>query len=497
VAFADSSRGLATTGEGRVLATRDGGLTWEATNLDSLTFFRGIAWRGSDVTLTGSDGVIWKSRDDGATWTTADSPTPLFVSASTHVGAAGEVAVGNDGLILRSGDRGAHWESRRLGPSGDVNGLAVIAPDKWMAFGSRGMLLKSEDAGSTWKAKASGAGNYLAGDFRGRHGVVCGYDGVLRRTDDGGETWLDAVTPAFEGRLFGVAFADSVTAVTVGDAGAVWRSEDGGATWKALSGIPGLGSQTLSAVIFRPDGTGFIVGYSGVIFSSADRGATWAPVPSPVTRNLYGLAFRDDETGIAVGSRGTVLRTRDGGATWDAGNSLNEEYNIYGLVWLGGDTALLHGEWGHSVALRLSTDGGSAWTGIPVPSRLLLWQLQGLGPGQVALLGQSGAIVVGTLRDSGGHRVFPPVLPLSAAGFSVHRTGPGLRAVIVLPRAARFRITVHAFDGRLLGRVYRGESMAGRHVLTLPGGRSRGPALYRLETEDGGYPIRRSALLPY
>jgi photosystem II stability/assembly factor-like uncharacterized protein len=497
VAFADSSRGLATTGEGKVLATRDGGLTWKATDLDSMTFFRGIAWRDSDVTLTGSDGVIWKSRDDGATWATSDSPTPLFVSASAHVGAAGEVAVGYDGLILRSGDRGAHWESRRLGPSGDVNGLAVIAPDKWLAIGSRGMLLKSDDAGNTWKAKASGTANFLAGDFWGRHGAVCGYEGALRSTDDEGETWRDAAAPAFEGRLFGVAFADSVTVVAVGDAGTVWRSEDGGATWKALSGIPGLGSQTLSAVTFRPDGTGFIVGYSGVIFSSADRGATWAPVPSPVTRNLYGLAFRDDQTGIAVGSRGTVLRTRDGGATWAAGDSANEEYNIYGAAWLGGDTVLLHGERGHFVALRLSTDGGNAWTDIPVPSRLLLWSLQGLGSGKAALLGQNGAIVLGTLRDAGGKHVIPPDRLLPLAGFSVHRTGPRLRAVIVLPRAARFRITAHALDGRLLGLVYRGGGPVGRHVLTLPGGRSRGPALYRLETEDGDPPVRRAALLPY
>lgn len=496
VAFADSARGLATTGSGGVLSTRDGGLTWKTIGLDSLTFFRGIAWRGSDVTLTGSDGVVWKSRDDGATWATSDSPTPLFVAASAHVGASGEVAVGNDGLILRSRDGGAHWETRRLGASGDVLGLSIIARDNWLAYGYQGMLLKTEDAGRTWKPKASGAAKYLSGDFRGRRGAVCGFEGALVRTDDWGETWYDAVAPAFEGRLFGVAFADTATAVAVGDSGSIWRSVDGGAAWKALSGVPGLGTQSLSAVAFRPDGTGFIVGYEGVLFTSTDRGASWAPVPSPVTKNLYGVAFRDDRTGIAVGARGTVLRTQDGGTTWEAGSSGNVDDNLFGAAWLGGDTALVHGEWGHFVVMRLSTDGGNTWTKVPVPSRQLLWSLKGMGRGQAALLGQNGAIVIGTLKAGGNRGANPDPQPL-AAGFSVHRTGLGIRAVITLPREARFRITVLALDGRRMRRVYRGGGPAGQSVLTLPGGRTRGPALYRLETEDGGSPIRRSALLPY
>lgn len=395
VAFSDSSHGMVTTNRGRVATTSDGGMSWKSALLDSNVYLGGVFWQGSRWRVTGSGGGIWTSRDDGASWARSDSVTPLYLASAALIEDSGGIAVGNNGLILKEKGRGS-WKTVRSGTDRGVDGIALLSPASWVSFGYPGAILKTSDGGSTWagSAKHPDTTRFLAGAFHGRHGLLSGFNGTIAFSGDAGNTWKEVATPRKGVRMFGVAWSDSLTAVAVGESAALWRSVDAGRTWTETPRPPGLDSQTLSAVTFRPDGTGFIAGYKGVILRSSDQGASWTRIPTPVQDPLYALSFRDASVGLAVGGHGVVLATRDGGASWTRRSPGRDDDNIYGIAWLHGDTALSIGDWAHGWFLTLTTDAGATWTDLPLPTRKSLWAMTDLGSGRVAITGQDGAILI-------------------------------------------------------------------------------------------------------
>jgi photosystem II stability/assembly factor-like uncharacterized protein len=497
VAFADSATGLMTTAQGRILDTHDGGLTWNVRSLDSLAFLRGIRWNGPRITVTGSGGSIWKSMDGGKQWTRSESGVHQYLASSSPVGDRGEVIVGNQGVIIRSDD-GLSWKSLRTGPMQEVLGMASISPSSWVAFGGEGLILKTTDAGRTWK-ESDGPARFLAGAFQGRRGLIAGFGGTIIRSMDEGETWQQAVTPRMDVRVFGVAWCDSSTAVAVGDSAALWRTTDGGQTWSALTAIPGVTDQTFSAVGFQPDGTGFIVGYQGLILKSTDKGSSWTVIPTSVDADLFGFSFSDQSFGMAVGSKGVVLRTEDGGLSWSRlSTGFTDDYT-FGVAWLGKDTALVVGDWVHYTVLRMTVDGGQTWSGIPLPTEALLWAIRPLGQGRVAVMGQSGTILVGTLK-TGGTGIPGKAVPSRIAGeFSIHRIGFAgmVKASLRLPGPGPVRIVAYSLSGRRIAEVYRGSLSAGDHALPLLFEPGRKPAIFRMELGEGAAVTFRSALLSY
>jgi photosystem II stability/assembly factor-like uncharacterized protein len=499
VAFADSMHGFVTTDRGKLAETRDGGNTWKISVLDSLGYLGGLIRQGKHWMLTSTEGGIWISLDDGVTWIRSVSGTSTYITSTAFIGSSGGIGVGSNGLILQVDGFGNPWQMVRRGETDFIDGLATLSPLSWVAFGAPGMIMKTVDGGANWKERPlkPDTVRYLAGAFQGQQGLLAGDDGIIVRTADGGETWAEATTPRKGLRLFGVAWGGKDSAVAVGEAGAVWRSTDGGRTWGEASKPSVVDTLTLSAVAFGPDGNGYIVGYRGVILRSSDRGASWTSVPSQSAENLFGIAFRDASTGIAVGGNGLALTTADGGLSWARQTLGFEDDYVFSVSWLGGDTALAVGDWGHGWFLSLSTDAGLTWADQRLPTRKNLWALATLGPGRVALTGQDGAILLGSLQSGfpGGIIVKPPRV---VGSFTIRRasfTGQ-VQFRTVLAETQRVTLTAYSPSGRSLGTLFRGTLNAGEHVLLLPFV-SRGPALIRMEASGAQSKFSRTGLLPY
>jgi photosystem II stability/assembly factor-like uncharacterized protein len=499
VAFADSLHGMVTTDRGKLVETRDGGRSWKISVLDSLKYLGGVTVNGPRWRITGSDGGIWNSPDDGASWIRADSVTSAYIASAAFAGVAGGLAVGNNGLILKSGGLRTPWEIVRKGPNGYFDGLTMVSDVSWLAYGAPGMVLRTEDAGKSWRQSPvyPDSIRFLAGAFQGSRGILAGDGGTIVRSTDGGGTWTQSATPRKGVRLFGVAWSGPGVAVAVGEAGVLWRSADYGATWAEVPHPPGLDSQTLSAICFRDDSAGYIVGYGGTILHSSDHGASWSIIPISTQENLFGISFRDDRLGIAVGTNGSALISRDGGFSWAPKGLGYEDDYVFGVAWLGGDTALAVGDWGHGWFLSFTTDAGDAWTDLRLPTRKNLWALSTLGPGRVALLGQDGAILLGTL-ESGKPGSGDPQSSAALASFTVRRSyAPGqVLFQVRLAEAAAVALTAYSLDGRKLATVYRGMIDAGSHSLSLPFP-PRGPALFRMEVSEAQSRFSKTGLLPY
>ncbi len=154
-------------------------------------------------------------------------------------------------------------------------------------------------------------------------------EGGVRRTSDGGESWVDCELPA--PGVFSLAVSPADGAVYAGtEPSALYRSDDRGETWDELTGLLELPSRPTWSFPPRPwtshvrwiapsphDAGLLLVGIElGGLMRSTDRGETWHDHRPGAQRDVHSLAWHPRELGRAYEAGG-------GGAAWsdDAGDS--------------------------------------------------------------------------------------------------------------------------------------------------------------------------------
>jgi hypothetical protein len=135
--------------------------------------------------------------------------------------------------------------------------------------------------------------------------VYVGLDaGGVRKTTDGGSTWVDLGLA--EQQVYSVAVSAADGAVYAGtEPSALFRSDDGGGTWRELTGLLDLPS--------RP---------------------TWSFPPRPWTSHVRWIAPspHDADTILAGIELGGLMRSTDGGETWED-HRLGAQRDVHSLAW--------------------------------------------------------------------------------------------------------------------------------------------------------------------
>ena len=165
--------------------------------------------------------------------------------------------------------------------------------------------------------------------------IFCGsFEGGLRRSEDGGDTWERVGEGTIE--------SDAVTSVTVSprdpeevwvgtEPSAVYRSTDGGDSWERKGGLTELPSSSEWSFPPRPhthhvrwievdpaDPDHLYVGIeAGALVQTRDAGETWEDRVSTSRRDNHSLATHPDAPERAYAAAGDgYAETRDGGETW-------------------------------------------------------------------------------------------------------------------------------------------------------------------------------------
>ncbi len=154
-------------------------------------------------------------------------------------------------------------------------------------------------------------------------GWVCGYNSVVMKTTDGGDTWAGQnalQTSAIQ--LEHIQFLNENIGYTSGsvpgsiNSGYILKSTDGGETWFDISPQP---REDLWGCYFVNEGTGVVLGgtcANQYFYSTTDGGNSWFKYEQSVQdTKLSDAILYEDGTGWATSS-GIVWKTDDWGRTW-------------------------------------------------------------------------------------------------------------------------------------------------------------------------------------
>lgn len=126
-------------------------------------------------------------------------------------------------------------------------------------------------------------------------GFICGTDGRILRTINGGLTW-DSLTSNIKYELESIVFVDNNTGFAAGG-DTIIKTINGGNTWSIDTTIDI--SNYIFGMYFNPKDSGYIVGTNGLIMKYSNH--RWNITNPSIGSDLYSVFFTNRDTGYCVG----------------------------------------------------------------------------------------------------------------------------------------------------------------------------------------------------
>lgn len=249
-------------------------------------------------------------------------------------------------------------------------GLHFINADTGWACGSSGAIIKTTNGGDDWTTAATPVTNLLLKihSYNGQVVICTGFDGLILRSTDGGETFEQVVSGVGSGTdLWGVQMLNDTLGWVCGMNQTLLKTTDAGINWQQV--FPGV-NQHYWSLDFLNEQYGMIACGGGIVLKTTDGGNSWTQTQAGDTRSLYTIDIIDSLHIAAAGYEGKNVYSSDGGVSWisnpdliaftatnwidfidaDTGYSVQDVYQIRkttnrGQSWFNPNSANWGGEW--------------------------------------------------------------------------------------------------------------------------------------------------------
>lgn len=239
-----------------VIVSTNGGSSWSdvTSNISGVDLYcisavdRAHAWVGS------GDGRIFATSNGGVSWSAQPYPGQQspFIDAIRFFDVSNGVALGDPGsnpryVVLFTTNGGATWVQKPQEPSANTGEVGWVNSMWWTDplhgwFGSNtGVVYRTTNGGDSWTSSTSGSGNSIAVSFRNTmNGIVGHDDGLISMTTDGGVTWNPAESPTPD-PIYGLTYVPGSGTAWAVSTSTSFNSMDDGSSWTAQSVYPILG----------------------------------------------------------------------------------------------------------------------------------------------------------------------------------------------------------------------------------------------------------------
>jgi len=319
----------------------DGGQSWETIPAQDWTSLNKIIVNDDDQIFINTNNSVWRSSDDGETWTQLETGVNGNRFYAFQISPDGELfGTSYNEKIYRSDDNGDTW-SELYTFADDISSVAFDGDNTVYAISRLAGMWKSLDNGDTWSEltpiPGTNGGTYIKTNSSGEV-FIAAYDDGVYKSSDGGTTWNDITADLIDPTVR-VIFPNSADELFVGtrsggvslQEGSSWTqknqgitaifiyrfisidgvlyacsdfgistSEDGGQTWQ--QSIQGMEDTEIRALAKAPNGD--LYAGSDMLYRSED-GINWINISQP---------FPDDEvyvTDLLIEPNGRIIMATD------------------------------------------------------------------------------------------------------------------------------------------------------------------------------------------
>jgi photosystem II stability/assembly factor-like uncharacterized protein len=273
----------------------------------------------------GSRGALLATKDGGKSWQAKAQPTGDVIRDIYFYDESNGLVVcerniyelkSNDearSYLMKTVDGGETWKRVVMHGADSLITRALFSGDgRGWAFGEGGAIFLTRDSGANWiKLQTPTRYLLLGGTFIDqRNGWLVGAGSTLLQTSDGGETWHHGrLQQVAKVRFNSTSFVNARLGWAVGSGGAIYRTSNGGISWQVqTSGV----SAELFDVKFLDAAEGWAVGADGIVLHTTNGGLRWIVERSGTTHALERVFFTDRSKGWAVGFGGTIIAYGNG-----------------------------------------------------------------------------------------------------------------------------------------------------------------------------------------
>lgn len=278
-------------GQGGVFKSTNAGYTWSNTIAPAATYYaiRGVnaydTWVCGEL---GGVGIIsrWNFVTGWSSTAVANILRGIWLRTPTE-----GFAVGDNGSVYYW--NGSSWTLVASGVVDDLYAVTGVTSNCYYIVGDNSVVLKYVGGGIIVDVSLAAPGINLRALYALSNNIVyvCGENGSIYYTTNGGTTWTNIVGPSGDHFYSIWVSIDRQTIYVVGSNGAFYSSTDGGTTWITLGTYEGSVA-TFRALSVGPNGTmGYTCGDDGVVLRRSGQSPGYTLYDGTVLANgalLYG-----------------------------------------------------------------------------------------------------------------------------------------------------------------------------------------------------------------
>ena len=287
------------------------------------------------------------------------------------------------------------WTQQNSGTQKLLLNLYFFNEELGWVCGYDGTILKTTNGGAEWISKNIGTLDDIHDIFfiDSLKGWAVLYEfspfrhGSIIHSTDGGNSW-NVQLSVLDYTFHSIHFSDNNNGWVAGSNGIVYHTTNGGTTW--FQQYPPTAGGWLWPIFFIDNNVGWTAGDPLFgLFKSTNGGLTWSTYYVPVVERIHSIIFLDNQTGWLCGTQGQVAKSINGGITWQNLQSGTSAYlrDIFFLDFNTGWSVGYNGTIIHSI------DGGNIWTPQQSNTSNNLYAVQFINPEIGWTVGGNGTIL--------------------------------------------------------------------------------------------------------
>lgn len=366
------------TGNGNgcaIMYTNDAGVTWETQLSGQEAAYTSLFFIDENEGWAGGWKCIWHTTDKGNTWESQAMPDVSSIIEDVffinhNIG----WAVGERNTILKTIDGGKSWNVKEYSFSSkkrfysicfynELNGFVVGG----RSYDDYGVIMKTINGGETWvdvsPEDCYGLTSVTFIDTL--TGWICGYGGCsgqaaeLHKTTDGGLTWIKQETDYYT-RFNDIHFVDQDNGMVLDENMRVFVTSNGGISWDSVYYTK---SRNMRKFSFWDNLGCYTVGYTGRIDKSTDMGQSWVSAGrQSIGSSISNIGFFDSFNGLALTGAYLLYSTENGGYSWELDTLINN--GAFYLLQIAGSSGYLLNI---NSQLMKTSNGGEDWILLDIP----------------------------------------------------------------------------------------------------------------------------------